>query len=316
MKPLLLASAIVAALTWTGAGTAQAQTINPDRVVYFTFTQPVTIPGDTLPAGRYRFQIQQSSTDRGILHIDSPDGSKHFSTILVVPTTRTDPVQSPELRFLESAANVPPALGSYWYPATGMGWEFVYPKDQARQLAINTQTPILSGPAGQLAEQTSLSGLTRTAASGESTPYAASTTPRPVSGGVLRGSMDADEGSAAANENAANGNAANAASARASAASNSAAASASVNTAPSASASSSAPASSRSTASRTPNQPVTMAQNNAGASVNPDPNAAQSASSARTALPATAGTTPLVALAGVLALAAAFGLGIWRRFAA
>jgi LPXTG-motif cell wall-anchored protein len=40
------------------------------------------------------------------------------------------------------------------------------------------------------------------------------------------------------------------------------------------------------------------------------------APSSRTRLPSTAGNTPLAALAGMLALATAFGLGLWRRRAA
>jgi len=150
---LLSGAMMLAALAWCGVTTAHAQTTNPDRVVYFTFTQPVTIPGSTLPAGRYRFQVLQSLTDRGILRIQSDDSSKTFGTILVVPTTRTDVVPTPELRFLETAASAPPAIGSYWMPATGTGWEFVYPKDQATQLSINTKSPVLTGPApGTLAQ--------------------------------------------------------------------------------------------------------------------------------------------------------------------
>jgi hypothetical protein len=185
-------------------------------------------------------------------------------------------------------------------PATGIGWEFVYPKDQATQLSINTKTPVLTGPApGTLAQQTSINGLTRTGAGGQSTAYTPSTTPTPVSGGVLRGSMDPDEGNqtpARSADNAAAAPAPTPAQAQAPSPraidSNSAA-------------SSPAPAPDRST---------TMAQNNAPAQNSVSVNDRETRST-RTTLPATAGNSPLAALAGVLALAAALGLGVWRRVA-
>lgn len=274
-KKILLSAAIATAITWSGANTAEAQTTNPERIVYFTFTQPVTIPGSTLPAGRYRFQILQSFTDRGILRIQNEDSSRTFGTILVVPTSRTDVVAAPELRFLETASTAPPAIGSYWMPATGIGWEFVYPKDQATELAINTKSPVLTGPAGNLAQQTTVTGLTRTAPTGQSAAYVPSTVPTPVSGGLLRGSTDPADNSVAEAAAAQNANRA---------------------------------------ASVEPRRSA-VAQNNAAAAPPVTSSDNETTRSNRATLPATAGTSPLAAIAGILALAAALGLGAWRRFA-
>jgi len=277
-KKFLISAAMVTAVAWGSAGAAQAQTTNPDRVVYFTFSQPVTIPGATLPAGRYRFQILQSFSDRGILRIDSPDGSKHFGTLLALPATRIDSAPSPELRFLETASGAPPAIGSYWITGTGAGWEFVYPKDQATKLAINTKGSLLAGNMSGNAEQMTASGVMRRSASGE-TAYAPSSTPTPVSGGVIRGSMDSSD--------------------------NSVAASAAID------------ASRTPVASSTPSTPrAPIAVNDSASnSAQSDRNqmSGSSTRSNRTSLPATAGISPLAALAGILALATAFGLGVWRR---
>jgi hypothetical protein len=293
---------MLAALAWCGVTTAHAQTTNPDRVVYFTFTQPVTIPGSTLPAGRYRFQVLQSLTDRGILRIQSDDSSKTFGTLLVVPTTRTDVVAAPELRFLETAASAPPAIGSYWMPATGIGWEFVYPKDQATQLSINTKSPVLTGPApGTLAQQTSINGLTRTGANGQSTAYAPSTTPTPVSGGVLRGTMDPDDTPVA-----------QAASNAAQSVDNAAASAASAPRAPAPAPPSNPRAIDSNSPAPAPARSTTMAQSTASAQSGINDTETRST---RTTLPATAGKSPLAALAGLMALAAAVGLFGWRRVA-
>jgi len=298
-KKLLLSTAIATAVVWLGTSSSEAQTQNPERITYFTFTQPVTIPGSTLPAGRYRFQILQSLTDRGILRIQDGEGTKTFATVLVVPSTRPDPVASPELRFLETSSEAPPALGSYWQFATGAGWEFVYPKDQAEKLAINTKNPVLTGPAaGRAADQTTVVGLTRTSPSG-ATPYARSTAPAPVSGGVLRGSANPSDNSVAeaaaadsANQSAADRSASNQQDRDRSSASLS------------------------QSVSETPSRPAPVVSNNTRTNQSASGNSmsdSDRARSNRTTLPATAGSTPLAGLAGLAAFIAAFGLSTWRR---
>jgi hypothetical protein len=306
MRTLLLSAAMVTALTWSSARAVDAQTQNPDRVVYFTFTQPVTVPGATLPAGKYRFQVLESKSDRGILRIDNADSSKHFTTVLVVPVYGNNPVQTPELRFLETGANNPPALGSYWMPATGVGWEFVYPKDQATELAINTKRPMLSSAYGSTPEELSAASLSSVSASGQAGAYEASKTPISVSGRAVEGSYDDNAAAAKANESVSSSASANASATPSAGYSASGSASASTPAVPSrvaSSASSSTPTMARS------------AQNDAAANANAQNSVSRSdrSLSDRTSLPATAGTSPLAALVGFLALATALGLGVWRR---
>jgi hypothetical protein len=50
------------------AAPTDAQT--PDRRTFFTFSQPVQLPGDvTLPAGKYVFKLANSFSDRYIVHV-------------------------------------------------------------------------------------------------------------------------------------------------------------------------------------------------------------------------------------------------------
>ena len=44
---------------------------------------------------------------------------------------------------METAAGMPPAVKTWWYPGDKAGYEFVYPKDQARLLAKGTGHPVL-----------------------------------------------------------------------------------------------------------------------------------------------------------------------------
>ena len=49
-----------------------------------------------------------------------------------------------EVRFLEAGAGAPPAIKTWWYPGERTGYEFVYPKTQARRIAQRTRQPVLT----------------------------------------------------------------------------------------------------------------------------------------------------------------------------
>jgi hypothetical protein len=53
--------------------------------------------------------------------------------------------EEPTVRFYETAANTPPAVRSWWYPGIrGGGHEFIYPHDQATELARMNADGVLS----------------------------------------------------------------------------------------------------------------------------------------------------------------------------
>jgi hypothetical protein len=136
-------AAVGLTLLTASAQPAQAQ-VRGDKAVYFTFSQPVTLPQVTLPAGRYLFRLADSLVNRTIVQIYSADGSKMHAMLMTLPSQRTDVPNDPEIRFLETAANTPPAIATYWYPGERTGWEFVYPRQQALSLARTAQQPVLT----------------------------------------------------------------------------------------------------------------------------------------------------------------------------
>jgi len=143
---LVTSGAIVAALSVGAAGSAQAQ-VRWDKAIYFTFDQPVTLPQTTLPAGRYLFRLADSLANRQIVQIYTADGSsggKLAAMMMTLPVQRRDIPNDPELRFLETPANMPPAIATYWYPGEKQGWEFIYPRSQASTLAKSAKKPVLT----------------------------------------------------------------------------------------------------------------------------------------------------------------------------
>lgn len=136
-------AAVGLTLTTASAPPAQAQ-VRGDKAVYFTFSQPVTLPQVTLPAGKYLFRLADSLVNRTIVQIYSADGSKLRAMLMTLPSRRSDLPNDPEIRFLETATNTPPAIATYWYPGERTGWEFVYPRQQALSLARAAKQPVLT----------------------------------------------------------------------------------------------------------------------------------------------------------------------------
>ena len=63
---------------------------------------------------------------------------------MTIPSERITPSNNAEVRFMETPANMAPAIRTWWYPGLKTGWEFVYPKDQAKLLAKTAKEPILT----------------------------------------------------------------------------------------------------------------------------------------------------------------------------
>ena len=114
-----------------------------DKRTYFTFSGPVAVPGVTLPAGKYLFRFVDPNS-RSVVQVLSEDGTTAHALFLTRVAQRAEPSAEPELRFMETAAGTPRAVQTWWYPGERIGYEFVYPKRQARVLAKGTGQPVLT----------------------------------------------------------------------------------------------------------------------------------------------------------------------------
>lgn len=110
----------------------QAQTYN--QKTYVTFDHPVEVPGKVLPAGKYTFQLAETSY-RHVVQIFSEDGTQIITTVLAIPNYRLKATDETVIEFAERPAGTAPALRAWFYPANNYGQEFVYPKARAVELA-------------------------------------------------------------------------------------------------------------------------------------------------------------------------------------
>jgi hypothetical protein len=173
---LFLACALAFAVSLAGTSALAQEPVN--QITYFTFSAPFELPGGkVLPAGKYTFKIVDSPSNRHVVQIMSEDQKTMHATILAIPAQRQEPPSEPEVRFMETAANTPPAVRTWWYPGRTIGHEFIYPKDQARRLAARqTESVLTVAGAVNETEQMQTADLSRINATGQETTVTATTT--------------------------------------------------------------------------------------------------------------------------------------------
>ncbi len=118
-----------------------------DKLTKVTFSGPVEIPGQVLPAGTYWFRLLGSQSNRNIVQIYNEGRTKQIAMIMAIPDYRVQPTGKPVITFEERAANSPEAVKAWFAPGDNYGQEFVYPKPRAAQLAKASNQPVPSMPA-------------------------------------------------------------------------------------------------------------------------------------------------------------------------
>src|SRR5688572_20897694 len=118
---------------------------------FFTFSQSVELPGKTLPAGTYFFQLADSPSNRHIVKVMSQDRKERHATLLAIPFYSNDrPSDKPQVRFMETPAQAAhggantDAIEIWFYPGNTAGHEFIYPRAQARRIASRTGESVLT----------------------------------------------------------------------------------------------------------------------------------------------------------------------------
>ena len=137
----MLAMFAVSLLVAMFAAAAGADT-NFNKRTVVTFSQPVEIPGQVLPAGTYTIELANSFANRHIVRFFNADRTHLFATVLAIPNLRLTATSDTVMKFAERPGNAPEALKAWFYPGNAFGQEFVYPKARAVELAQMTHEPV------------------------------------------------------------------------------------------------------------------------------------------------------------------------------
>jgi hypothetical protein len=149
-----------------------------DKRTLFTFSEPITLPGVTLPAGQYLFRLADPNSGRKVVQVLNADGTKPYGLFFTLSAERFEPASTPEVRFMETASGTPAAIRTWWYPGERAGYEFIYPKEQAHRLAKGASQPVLTTQAQTTTtEQTNTADLSRVESGGQETQVSTSAAP-------------------------------------------------------------------------------------------------------------------------------------------
>ena len=106
-----------------------------------TFSKPIEIPGQSLPAGTYLFKLADSN-DLNLVRIFSADGTRLYATVQTISTKRAEPTGDTVVTLAKQPNGRPDALLKWFYPGDTTGHEFVYPDQEQQQLAQYRQQTI------------------------------------------------------------------------------------------------------------------------------------------------------------------------------
>jgi hypothetical protein len=121
MKQLLakgvLSLAILAATASADPGWKRAR---------FTFGQPISLPGVTLPAGSYDFERHDLDMGRNVIRVRAAETGKVVATLPTVAAYRTIPTEKPAITLTERGRGLVRGVRSVFYPGDPNGVTLLY----------------------------------------------------------------------------------------------------------------------------------------------------------------------------------------------
>jgi hypothetical protein len=99
-----------------------------------SFSQAVQVPRRILPAGTYEFVLANNDANRDIVRIFNADHTQLFATIHTVPTERARETSGTSITLAQRPGGQPDAVVNWFYPGTQTGHEFLYSKQEEKEL--------------------------------------------------------------------------------------------------------------------------------------------------------------------------------------
>lgn len=117
-----------------------------NQATKMNFSEPVEIPGVTLPAGTYWFVLADTQGEQQMVQVFNADRSKLYTTEQIVPTERQHATNEVELQFAERSHSQPEALLKWYYPGRLTGQEFLYPQRWENRLVRDAKQDVVASP--------------------------------------------------------------------------------------------------------------------------------------------------------------------------
>jgi hypothetical protein len=125
-----------------------------DLATSITFSQPIQVPGQVLPAGTYLIKLADRDPASHMVQIFSSDRSVLYGTFMTIATDRQRPTDDTAVTLAEPESGGPEVLVKWFYPGSETGNEFVYSKQREKELAQDRQQTIVANQPSMLNSDT------------------------------------------------------------------------------------------------------------------------------------------------------------------
>ena len=105
-----------------------------NQMTKISFSEAVQVPGTVLPAGTYQFVLARNESNQNIVQIFNPDGTRLYATVQTVPAERRRETDGTSITLAQRPDGQPDALVTWFYPGNDTGHEFLYSKQEEKEL--------------------------------------------------------------------------------------------------------------------------------------------------------------------------------------
>ena len=109
-----------------------------------TTEKAVEFPGIVLEPGTYVIRQKESTENRALIEICNRDESQILGTAEAVPDHELRPEDNSEFIFFEGAPDKAEPVRAWFFSGDMIGWEFVYPKPRAKEIAKAADTHVMA----------------------------------------------------------------------------------------------------------------------------------------------------------------------------
>jgi len=114
-----------------------------DQATKISFSQPIQVPGQVLPAGTYLFTLANTD-DLNMVQIFSLDRTHLYATLETIPTEDRQVPGDTTVTLVEQGAGKPDVLLKWFYPGEETGHEFVYSNQLEKEMAQDKQQTVVA----------------------------------------------------------------------------------------------------------------------------------------------------------------------------
>ncbi|MGB8733358.1 MAG: hypothetical protein WCC99_19060 [Candidatus Sulfotelmatobacter sp.] len=113
-----------------------------DQATRIRFSEPIQIPGQVLPAGTYVFRLLNGDLDLHVVQVFNADRTVLYATLQTIPSDRPKATDQTVVALAEQGTGQPDVLLKWFYPQQTTGNEFLYPKQEEKELAQDKQQSV------------------------------------------------------------------------------------------------------------------------------------------------------------------------------